>query len=220
LSLGVGAVAASILFAATDVRADEERPLPQSSSTASTAQNQAVSWRLGGRATYVSPPIRGGTSPFGAGFGGAIALVVSHVYVGASVVYFLGGSDVSISDHALTYGLELGYEIELVHFGNGNLLLRPQVGGGGAALYHTDPSTAKVDVVTSASGRSSTSTSSDTTTVNAFYVEPGATLLFAMPSFFAGVNANTMYLPSVSYGPSTSAAGLSYGARAELGFLF
>jgi hypothetical protein len=213
--LSVGAITASVLSFATSVRADEpEKPLPQA------PQTQNVSWTLGGRATYVSPPIRGGTSPFGAGFGGQLGFVASHVYVGAAVVYFLGSSDVSIKDHALTYGLELGYEIELVHVGNGNLLLRPQVGGGGAALYHTDPSTAKVDVVTSASGRSSSSTSSDTTTVNAFYVEPGVTLLLAMPSFFAGVNANTMYLPSVSYGTTASASGLSYGSRIEVGFLF
>jgi hypothetical protein len=220
--VGIGSFIVAIASFATVARADEaeleQKPPAPASTTPETLQN--VTWALGGRVSYLSAPIRGGTTPFGAGFGGAFSFAVSNVYVGATLAYFLGGSDVNITDHALTYGLELGYEIGLVPLGRGRLVLRPQLGAGGATVYHTDPSLAKTDVVTSASGRSSSSTTSDTTSVNAFYVEPGATLLVAWPSFFAGVNANTTYLPSVSYGGGASATWVSYGLRAEAGALF
>jgi hypothetical protein len=183
------------------------------------ASRQDVALSLNGKAAYLAPPIRGGTTPFDTGLGGALGLTISGVYVGASVLYFLGGKDVTISDHSLFYGLELGYDLKLTRLGAGHLVLRPQVGGGGVTIYHTDPSTSKVDVVSTASG-SSSSRSSDTTSVNAFYVAPQVTLMYQDEHFLLGAASTLMLLPSVSYSGAPATTWLSYGGEALAGVRF
>jgi hypothetical protein len=59
--------------------------------------------------------------------------------VGVSVIDYLGGSDVNLSDQALLFGLELGYGIVLRFDTQVTLVLRPLLG--------------EPDVVTTASGR-------------------------------------------------------------------
>jgi hypothetical protein len=88
-------------------------------------------WSVLGKGGYLSPPIRGGTTPFGAGFGGAFGFTVSHIYIAASMIYFLGGTDVAISDHSLFYGLDFGYHLKLLDVGSGAFVLRPQISSGG-----------------------------------------------------------------------------------------
>jgi hypothetical protein len=182
------------------------------------AKAEQPQFELGAKVGYLSPPITGGTSPFGAGFGGRIGFSISGFYVGASVVDYLGGSDIDISNRALFYGVEVGYGLRVPLSSSTFFTLRPQVGVGNAAIMHTDPSTAKVDVVTTASGRSS-STTSDTVTVNNIYVEPALVAMFSSRSHFAALTANTMVIPGISYGGEAQ-TWLSYGLSAQLGFLF
>jgi hypothetical protein len=181
--------------------------------------HQDVTFNLNAKAAYLTPPIRGGTTPFDMGYGGALGITVSGVYVGASVIYFLGGRDVTISDHSLFYGLELGYAVNLASLGRGHLTLRPQVGAGGVSIYHTDPSTAKVDVVSTASG-SRSSSSSDTTSVSTFYVAPQVTLMYTDERFLVGATGTTMVLPSVSYSGAAATTWVSYGGEAIAGLRF
>lgn len=181
--------------------------------------HQDVSFNLNGKAAYLSPPIRGGTTPFDMGYGGALGVTISGVYVGASFVYFLGGKDVTLSDHSMFYGLEAGYAIPLAALGRGHLVLRPQVGGGGVSVYHTDPSTAKVDVVSTASG-SRSSKSSDTTSVSSFYVAPQVSLMYADERFLLGATGTTMILPSIAYAGGAATTWVSYGGEALAGLRF
>src|SRR5262249_42056568 len=145
-------------------------------------------------------PIRGGTTPFGFGFGGRAGLLYRHVYIGLNAIAYLGGTDIDISDRAILYGLELGYDVA-IDAGSGRFVVRPQVGIGGVRIYHTDPSLTRstgTDVVSSASDRAS-SPGSDTSTLDNVYVQPGVTLLYARGMPFAAVNANALVMPGISY---------------------
>jgi hypothetical protein len=88
-------------------------------------------YELGAQAVYTMPPIRGGTNQFG--------FILSHVYVGGSVVSYLGGTDVDTSESALLLGGEVGYDIG-TPLGDGWFTLRPQVGVGGVQITRKDPS--------------------------------------------------------------------------------
>ena len=139
----------------------EGRPLPSSSST-------APSWEIGGGVSYLAPPIRGGSNPFGAGFGGRLGFSTSNVYLGVSVIDYLGSQDVDLTTHSLLYGGEVGYGFT-VQTGTGVFFtVRPEAGVGGLTLFYTTPTAsslpassatvktrANVDVVTTASASSS-----------------------------------------------------------------
>jgi hypothetical protein len=172
---------------------------------------------LGARTGYATAPIRGGDNPFGIGFGGRIGLAFGGFYAGVSIVDYLGGKDVDLTDAALLYGLEAGYGWRWRVLSRSALTLRFQLGAGNAAIAHTDPSQRKVDVVTSASG-SSRSSSSDTTTVNNVYFEPGATLMFASGNNFAALGTSMLLIPGISYGEPGSTTWISYVVTAQLGF--
>src|ERR1700690_3817341 len=60
-------------------------PAPEPNREAAT-EGSGLDVELAAQASYVTPPIRGGANPFGAGFGGRVGLVYSGFYVGASVV--------------------------------------------------------------------------------------------------------------------------------------
>jgi hypothetical protein len=115
-------------------------------------------------------------TPSASDFGGRAAITVRQLFFGANVMDFLGGTDVGVSYRSLLAGVEAGYEFRLGVAGDTFVILRPQVGIGDAVIYYTDPTLAKVDVVSTASGNHSSSTS-DTITVNNVYVDPGATLM-------------------------------------------
>jgi hypothetical protein len=181
----------------------------------------AQSWHVELAATvgYTSPPIRGGTTPFGTGFGARIGAAFDHLYLGISGVSYLGGTDVAITETALAGGFDIGYGT-FVDWGGVRFILRPLVGVGGVRVSHTDPSTAKTaDVVTSASGRSGGG-SSDTTTVDSVYVQPALALLAASGSFVGGLGANMLVLPNISYGGGAATTWISYGVSGQIGLRF
>ena len=179
-------------------------------------------YELGGHADYTMAPIRGGTNPFGVGFGARIGFLLSHVYVGGNVVSYLGGTDVDTSETALLLGAELGYDVGMP-IGNGWISLRPQVGVGGVQITRTDPSllttssalttrTAKLgtpDVVTHATpsrpssppsggGGSSTSTASGTGSSGASSAGPSDKItvsnLYLQPGVSAVYSADLFFV--------------------------
>ena len=180
-------------------------------------EGSALDVELAAKAGYVTPPIRGGANPFGAGFGGRVGLVYSGFYIGASVVDFLGDKDVDVSYRALLYGLELGYGLRFPVLRDSTFTLRPQLGFGDAAVYYTDPALA-ADVVTSASGGSSSS--SDTLTVNDIYLQPALLAMLASGGHFVAVEASALILPNIQYGGADSTTWVSASAQLQLGFVF
>jgi hypothetical protein len=192
--------------------AQPEEPAPASSD----GSGPPLFVELAGQAAYVTPPIRGGTNPFGAGFGARIGLDFSGLYVGVSVMDFLGGKDVDVGYRALFYGLDVGYGVHVPAFGKASWLVRPRLGVGVAAVYYTDPSLA-ADVVTSASRSSS---ASDTLTVNNVFLQPGATLELTSGAYFAAVDASVLLLPGIAYGGADPTTWLCYGTQLQLGFRF
>lgn len=174
---------------------------------------------LAARAGYATAPIRGAVNPFGAGFGGRFGLAFGGFYAGISVVDYLGGTDVDLSDSALLYGIELGYGYRRRVFTTGAFTLRLQLGAGNAAVSHADPSTRKVDIVSTASGTRSSSTS-DTTTVNNVYVEPGVVAMLASGNNFAALSTTVLLIPGISYAEPQPTTWISYVVSAQLGFRF
>jgi hypothetical protein len=176
-----------------------------------------VALELGGLTGYASAPIRGGTNPFGAGFGGRGTLQLGHVDIGVAIVDYLGGTDVDVRYRALLYGLELGYTIRLASLGKAVLELRPRAGIGEAAVYYTDPSLA-VDVVSSASGGGGRS--SDTLTVSNVYVQPALVLQLDFPGAFVGLEGSTLVLPGIAYGGADPTTWVSYSTGLQAGLRF
>ncbi|MGH7293629.1 MAG: hypothetical protein ACRELB_01790 [Polyangiaceae bacterium] len=171
---------------------------------------------IGGVASYVSAPIRGGTNPFGAGLGGRVALELSGFYVGAAVVGYFGGTDVDVRYRAFLAGAELGYGLHVLVPPVGFIDVRPRIGVGNASVYYTDPSL-RADVVTSASGASS---SSDTLTVNNLYLQPGLTLQLSAAAVYVAVEGGALVLPGIAYGGADATTWISYDGRVELGLRF
>ena len=226
--LGLAAGSAAGIALDRDARADEDPPAAEPATTPAPAGTPSPAWdfEIGGKAGYTSPPIRGGTTPFGAGFGGRAGFAFSGMYLGLSVVDYLGGKDVDVTDTAVLYGAEVGYGVRVVEAGRTVLTLRAQVGAGGVSIFRTDPSTSaattstgrggRVDVVSSASG----SSRSNVTTVSALYVEPGLTTMLAVSTFFVAVNGNTLVIPGISYSGAASTTWLAYGLQGQTGFVF
>jgi len=174
-----------------------------------------------GRAGYATAPIRGGVNPFGTGFGARAGVNLGHVYLGASVMDYLGGSDNGATDQAVLAGVEVGYDGRIGRY----LTLRPLLGVGDTILSHTEPGIGgTVDVVSSASGSSSSSTSGGTppvtTTVHQIYVQPGLTALFGYHRFFAAVNLGALVVPGITYGPAPAqeATWVSVSFDTQIGF--
>lgn len=191
--------------------------IPYEAQPAATATvEQDVTWELAGQGAYVSPPIRGGTNPFGAGLGARVGITWgSGWYLGAAFTYFFGGKDVDVSYRAIFYGLDFGYGFRFPMLNGATFTLRPHVGAGDAVVYYTDPSLA-ADVVTSASG----SSASDTISVNNLYVQPGLTAMLESGGHFVAIDASALLLPGIAYGGADATTWLSYGMQAELGFRF
>jgi hypothetical protein len=195
-------------------------------------------WELAGKAAYSAPPVRGGTSPFGAGFGGRLGFSIAGVYLGASVVDYMGATDIDAWAHGVLYGGEIGYGLRSSDVGGVTFVIRPQVGVGGLTVFHTTPITssssttsrtvrtrANVDVITTASGGTSSGSSGSasnttTTSLSNVYLQPGVTFLVSSKSTFAGVNANVLLIPGVTYGDNAPTTWMSYGLEGQLGVRF
>jgi hypothetical protein len=247
-------VGGSLLVAATASRAEAQEYPPPSFSAPRGNEN---TWELAGVVSYLTPPIRGGTSPFGVGFGGRLGSTVGGLYLGAAVVDYLGQTDVDATTHAVLYGGELGYGIPLTDLGGAELTLRPQVGVGGLTIFFTEPNAAaaaarssstvqvkpNVDVVTTATARGAVSSSSGsgssggpttsssssssssasattTTTVSTVYLRPGVALVLSSRSTFAGLTADVLVIPGLTYAGSNPMTWISYGLGGQLGVRF
>jgi hypothetical protein len=180
LTTGARTAAADEAAAAAATPADEE------AAVAATAATSPSRWAvvLGGVAAWRSPPVRGGTTPFGAGFGGRLGTELSHLSLGGRVIGFLGGDDVGATSRSVLYGGELGYGFDVNVSSTSYFTFRPRVGVGGVTFIHTEPATAAaattsarastsrtrsavvtdtVDILAGASRRSSSSSSSSST---------------------------------------------------------
>jgi hypothetical protein len=139
----------------------------------------APNHELGGIVAFGSPPIRGGTNPFGVGFGARLGFVLSSLSFGASFVAFQGGTDVDTSEHALQVGGDLGYNARTRLSPDVWLTVRPQLGVGAVMVTRVDPPASNLvgsstttaslpprvtipDVITQATRTSSSSSSGST----------------------------------------------------------
>jgi hypothetical protein len=193
---------------------DAPQPPPASESRPTTFQ-----FEVGADGDYASPPIHGGPNPFGLGLGGHAAITVDDFYFAARVSEFLGSKDVDVSYGALLAGVDAGYEIHVVKLGRTTVTVRPQLGLGDAVISYTDPSLAKVDVVSTASG-SSSSSSSDTIRVSNVYVQPGLTAMVSSGVGFFSANESVLVLPGIVYGGADATTWISYDTRLSAGLRF
>lgn len=200
-------------------------PPPDETST-QTSTPSPFDWELGAAADYLTAPIRGGTNPFGFGFGARFGVSFKGVYLGASVLDYVGGTDVTQSDQALLIGAELGYGFKLVEAPRYHLrlVLRPVVGVGNANVTHIDPSLAqnyKPDVITTASGRTvSGGRPSDSVSVNNVYVRPALALILEHRFLFVSLVGDGLFVPGISYGGADPALWISYGGQLQVGVRF
>jgi hypothetical protein len=204
--------------------------------TAAVVVPSASHVEIAARGAWYAPPIRGGTTPFGAGLGARVGYALSNLYFGATALGFFGGTDVDSSNHAALYGGEVGAHFFAHATPTAYFVFRPHVGLGGATILHTEPTTTSstttsprggttrndslvgsgTDVITAASTSGSTrggsgGSSSSTTSVTTFYVEPGMSVLFSSGTptggaAFVGANASMLLLPSVAYGGASSSS--------------
>jgi hypothetical protein len=183
----------------------------------SPADPSATMWEVAGVASYLTPPIHGAANPFGAGFGGRLGISFGHLYVGVTVIDYLGGTDVDLTTHAIVYGGEVGWQFRRSLGGTMALTLRPSFGLGAASVSYSTPATTTssgtVDVVSNASGGSNT----NTTTTVAFYMQPAATVALSSSWAFAALKPSALFAPSVSDGFGGSEAWLAWGLEFELG---
>jgi hypothetical protein len=96
---------------------------------------------------------------------------------------------------------------------------------GDAAISHTDPSLAqnvKVDVVTTASGRTVTSRNapSDTISINNIYVRPKLALVLRHDWQLLALEGSGLVVPGISYGGADPTTWLSYGVQLQVGVRF
>jgi hypothetical protein len=211
------ALAASAAFAATltcEARDAHARSARADDGDAEAAfERRGYEVELGAHAGYLTAPSADGLNSFGLGFGGRLGVSFSGVYIGASVIDYLGNSQGSISESSLLAGTELGYGFRIRGLGNGSITIRPQIGLGYASLMRTDTS---VDVVSTASS----SGGGKTTTVGNVYVEPRLVVMYANGGSFVSVSAGALVLPGLTYDSNGSVTWTSYGARAEVGLRF
>jgi hypothetical protein len=194
-----------------------EAPVPPEGETTTSTMPPTYVFEAAGRAGFTTAPIRGGVNPFGLGFGGRIGFDFWRLYLGASFMSHLGGSDtVGATDQALLFGLELGYNGRIGRY----LTLRPMLGVGDVILSHTEPIVGSADVVTSASGSSSAGALAITTEVKNVYLEPGLAAIFASGHFSSALRVSAVVVPGIIYGaaPAEETTWVSYSVELQLGF--
>jgi hypothetical protein len=142
--------------------------------------------------------------PYSLGFGGRAGLTLSDdlpLYLGARLLWFAGdtgnfevtGSGASasaeISQSYLTYGVDIGYDLEL-----GPIVLRPELGIGGATLYLNQASTAGLSMVETSEG--------------SLYLAPAVELLIELGLLYVG--AEVRYLALTGSGQLSGVALLAH----------
>jgi hypothetical protein len=130
-------------------------------------------------------------NPMHFGVGGRAGVTVSSLYLGGSLVYYLGtkqnetvdGNAGQLSTSSLTYGGEVGYGFPI----GGYLTVRSQVGVGNDKITVKGTGAAASDVF----GGSETK--------GYLYVEPAAVVLVPLGSWFAGADVGALVLPTGPY---------------------
>jgi hypothetical protein len=146
-------------------------------------------------------------NPLGFGLGARAGIDLLGFYGGIQLMYYFGGSEsvsvpglesVSVHDHTLMYGVEVGYGFKLIDI----LTIRPQVGIGNATFSVTGGGSgvATVDV-----GSQSTSN---------IYLEPGVTGLISLGGWFVGADANLLFFPGLNDGQT------AFSLHGQIGFKF
>lgn len=144
-----------------------------------------------------SNPFDGDPNPLGIGLGARAGIDVTKLYLGANVLYYLGGSTTTpiakVDAHSLLYGLELGYNLEILDL----LTIRPQIGGGNYTL-------------TTSVGDASSSKSN-------LYLEPAVVGLIGLKPLFVGADLGLLVLPGFSQGQQDSKTYTAVTMHAQIG---
>jgi hypothetical protein len=126
---------------------------------------------LAGVGTTPSNFPTGSPNPLGFGLGARAGVDVFGFYGGAKLMYYFGGSSGGFSDHSLSEGVDVGYNIKLAI-----LTLRPMVGIGNFTITGSEGGV-----------------SQDHGTL---YVEPGVTALVSLGLIYVGADVNALLLTS------------------------
>jgi hypothetical protein len=160
----------------------------------------------GGVAT--NPADSGATNPLGFGLGARGGVNITSIYLGASLMYYLGGSQtlagVDASVHTLLYGLEAGYNIDLEI-----LTIRPQLGVGNASLVYSG------SIPVPGGG-----TISGDHTDSHLYLEPSVAAIIGLGGLFVGADAGVLLIPSVDQGGGNSKTYTSFTLHGQVGLKF
>jgi hypothetical protein len=122
-----------------------------------------------------SPLTGASVNPLGVGLGGRAGITVFGIYLGGSIVDYLGSGDTLGGQyHALQYGGEIGYGFKILF-----LTLRPQIGLGNIQISDSAP-----NVIAGAAFPGGSS----------FYLEPGAVALLTFGIVYFGADINALII--------------------------
>jgi hypothetical protein len=165
---------------------------------------------IGAKAGFGTSPGGSSPNPLGFGIGGRVGAQIFGLYGGLALMNYFGESQtmaqgVSVSRHALHYGVEGGYGSKF-----GPLTLRAQVGVGNY--------TENVDV--SVSAPSTTTVVPASGSRSSLYVEPGITAMIALGTFFVGADATILVLPSRTELDGTTSFDAGFTLHGQIGVKF
>ncbi len=138
-------------------------------------------------------------NPLRLGVGGRGGVDYLNFYGGIQMTYYFGttatetlnggsaapavtGEKVSASSHALTYGIEAGYDLMLLHI----VTIRPQIGLGNATFINSGLRTSEAAQVVQSESNSD------------LYLQPGVVALLSLRGWFVGVDANLLFVPGMN----------------------
>jgi hypothetical protein len=138
-------------------------------------------------------------NPLRLGVGGRVGVDYLKFYGGIQVTYYFGstatetlnggsaapavtGERVSASSHALTYGIEAGYDVTLLDI----VTIRPQIGLGNATFTNS-----ALDTGETAQAVPSESNSD-------LYLQPGVVALLSLRGWLVGIDANLFFVPGMN----------------------
>jgi len=142
-----------------------------------------IDLEIAAKVGYANNPGSGVPNPLGVGLGGRAGVSFMGAYGGVNILYYFGGTSnvniASVSANSLLYGIEAGYGVTLVDI----LTIRAQLGVGN---------------ITISSSGSLGSVAAPSSSLNNLYLEPGLTGLLGFGTYFVGVDANLLVLPSIA----------------------
>jgi hypothetical protein len=173
-----------------------------------------VDLEVAAKAGLGTDPLGTGPSPLGFGIGGRAGLSFFGFYGGLALMYYFGASQnesfgevpgVSVSEHALMYGVEAGYNW---YFLSKMLTIRPQLGVGNLTI-------------SSSAGALPQGVNPLPNSVSNLYLEPGVTALIALGQWFVGADGNLLLLPSIQEpGATSSSTDAAFTLHAQVGLKF